>query len=136
VAMLTSIGDRISWVSSLQSEQVAEFLHGPTSCRREYRVVVVRKNLAVEKDEWVLFDQPSRVRDVVDRLLFSGSTCLREHSARSPLADRASGMPVWPQTTSGQLPPLWVLKVQCSRRLLVPRLQPGVHVPDPSPARG
>ena len=40
----------------LRSEQVAEFLYRPTACRREYRVVVVRKNLSVEKGEWVLFD--------------------------------------------------------------------------------
>jgi hypothetical protein len=40
----------------LLSEQVTEFLYRPTACRREYRVVVVRKNLSMEKGEWVLFD--------------------------------------------------------------------------------
>lgn len=40
----------------LRSEHVAEFLYRPTSCRRQYRVIVVRKNLSVEKGEWVLFD--------------------------------------------------------------------------------
>jgi len=40
----------------LQSEQVAQFAYRPTHCRRTYRVVVVRKNLSVEKGEQVLFD--------------------------------------------------------------------------------
>jgi hypothetical protein len=40
----------------LQSEEVAEFAYRPTACRKTYRVVVVRKNLSVEKGEQVLFD--------------------------------------------------------------------------------
>lgn len=40
----------------LVSEQVAEFDYRPTLCRRTYRIVVVRKNLSVEKGEQVLFD--------------------------------------------------------------------------------
>ena len=40
----------------LQSEEVAEFRYRPTKCRQVYRVVVVRKNLSVEKGERVLFD--------------------------------------------------------------------------------
>ena len=40
----------------LESEQVAEFPYRPSKCAREYRVVVVRKNLSVEKGEAVLFD--------------------------------------------------------------------------------
>lgn len=40
----------------LQSEDVAEFRYQPGACRRSYRVVVVRKNLSVEKGEQVLFD--------------------------------------------------------------------------------
>jgi len=40
----------------LESEQVAEFIYRPGKCRRDYRVVVVRKNLSVEKGEAVLFD--------------------------------------------------------------------------------
>ncbi|HKB35042.1 MAG TPA: IS1380 family transposase [Gemmataceae bacterium] len=41
----------------LQSEEVAEFNYQPTACRKTYRMVVVRKNLSVEKGEKVLFDQ-------------------------------------------------------------------------------
>jgi hypothetical protein len=40
----------------LQSEQVAEWDYRPAKCRNTYRLVVVRKNLSVEKGEKVLFD--------------------------------------------------------------------------------
>ncbi len=40
----------------LQSEEVAEFDYAPGRCRRSYRIVVVRKNLSVEKGDAVLFD--------------------------------------------------------------------------------
>jgi hypothetical protein len=40
----------------LKSEQVSEFSYRPGKCMRDYRVVVVRKNLSVEKGEDVLFD--------------------------------------------------------------------------------
>ena len=41
----------------LTSEDVASFDYRPTACRNTYRVVVVRKNLSVEKGEQVLFDE-------------------------------------------------------------------------------
>ena len=41
----------------LKSEQVAEFSYRPGKCSRDYRVVVVRKNLSVERGEDVLFDE-------------------------------------------------------------------------------
>ncbi len=40
----------------LQSEQVAEFDYQPVHCNKIYRMVVVRKNLTVEKGENRLFD--------------------------------------------------------------------------------
>ena len=40
----------------LNSEQVAEFAYSPTACQKTYRIVVVRKNLSIEKGEEVLFD--------------------------------------------------------------------------------
>jgi hypothetical protein len=40
----------------LFSETVAEFEYRPTACRQSYRVVVVCKNLTVEKGEQMLFD--------------------------------------------------------------------------------
>jgi hypothetical protein len=41
----------------LESEDVAEFLYQPTACRETYRMVVVRKNISVEKGEQVLFPE-------------------------------------------------------------------------------
>lgn len=40
----------------LASEDVAEFHYRPTACKTAYRVVVVRKNLSIERGENVLFD--------------------------------------------------------------------------------
>jgi hypothetical protein len=40
----------------LQSEAVAEFEYQPGKCMRRYRMVVVRKNLTVERGEEALFD--------------------------------------------------------------------------------
>ena len=39
----------------LVSEDVCEFTYKPTACREHYRMVVVRKNISVEKGEQVLF---------------------------------------------------------------------------------
>lgn len=39
----------------LQSEDVAEIQYRPTACHKTYRLVVVRKNLSIEKGEEVLF---------------------------------------------------------------------------------
>lgn len=41
----------------LNSEQVAEFDYSPGKCQKTYRMVVVRKNLSIEKGEMVLFDK-------------------------------------------------------------------------------
>jgi hypothetical protein len=40
----------------LQSEDVAEFNYQPMACKNTYRMVVVRKNISVEKGEKALFD--------------------------------------------------------------------------------
>jgi hypothetical protein len=40
----------------LESEQVAEFDYRPSHCSKTYRMVVVRKNLTIEKGETRLFD--------------------------------------------------------------------------------
>lgn len=41
----------------LRSEDVAEFEYQPTACDRPYRMVVLRKNLTVERGESALFDE-------------------------------------------------------------------------------
>ena len=40
----------------LVEETVAEFEYRPTACRKSYRLIVVRKDLSVEKGEQVLFE--------------------------------------------------------------------------------
>lgn len=40
----------------LESEEVAEFNYSPTACRKTYRVIVLRKNVAIEKGQSRLFD--------------------------------------------------------------------------------
>jgi len=40
----------------LESEDVASFAYSPTKCRKTHRVVVVRKNLSVERGEQMLFE--------------------------------------------------------------------------------
>jgi len=40
----------------LLSEEVAEFDYRPTACKKSYRMVVVRKNLSVEKGQELLFE--------------------------------------------------------------------------------
>ncbi len=41
----------------LESEQVAEFEYQPGKCAKGYRVIVLRKNLSIERGEKVLFDE-------------------------------------------------------------------------------
>jgi hypothetical protein len=43
--------------NKLRSEQVAEFTYRPSACRHAYRMVVLRKNVSVEKGERLLFDR-------------------------------------------------------------------------------
>jgi hypothetical protein len=40
----------------LRSEDVASFSYSPTACKKTYRIVVVRKNLSIEKGGLYLFD--------------------------------------------------------------------------------
>jgi hypothetical protein len=41
----------------LESEQVAEFEYQPGKCKKSYRMVVLRKNLSIERGEQTLFDE-------------------------------------------------------------------------------
>jgi hypothetical protein len=41
----------------LESEQVAEFEYRPGKCQKSYRMIVLRKNLSIERGEKVLFDE-------------------------------------------------------------------------------
>jgi Transposase DDE domain group 1 len=57
----------------LQGEEVAEFLYRPGACKQDYRIVVVRKNLTVERGERALFD------DI--RYFFYITNCMPEDAA-------------------------------------------------------
>jgi hypothetical protein len=50
------VGERAFQNIRLVAEEVAAFDYRPTACRQSYRLIVVRKNLSVEKGEQVLFD--------------------------------------------------------------------------------
>src|SRR5208282_523856 len=40
-----------------KAEDVVEFSYRPTNCKKDYRVVALRKNLSVERGENVLFEE-------------------------------------------------------------------------------
>jgi hypothetical protein len=71
----------------LQSEQVAEFDYRPTHCKKIYRMVVVRKNLTVEKGESRLFDEVryffyitnDRKMTAPEIVLFANDRCNQEN---------------------------------------------------------
>ena len=44
-------------VLKLKSEEVAEFAYQPKKCQKAYRMIVIRKNISVEKGEKRLFDE-------------------------------------------------------------------------------
>ena len=71
----------------LASEQVAEFDYRPTHCRKTYRMVVVRKNLTIEKGEIRLFDDVryffyvtnDRKMTMQEVVLFANDRCNQEN---------------------------------------------------------
>jgi hypothetical protein len=71
----------------LESEQVAEFDYRPTHCRKTYRMVVVRKNLTIEKGESRLFDDVryffyitnDRQMTMQEIVLFANDRCNQEN---------------------------------------------------------
>ena len=65
----------------LHSEDVAEMPYRPVACKKTYRLIVVRKNLTVEKGELRLFDDY--------RYFFYLTNDWDEHAGR----DRVRGQP-------------------------------------------
>jgi hypothetical protein len=71
----------------LVSEEVAEFEYRPTVCRKSYRLIVVRKNLSVEKREAVLFDDyryffyltNDRTQTAADIVFLANDRCNQEN---------------------------------------------------------
>ena len=107
----------------LVGEQVAEFSYRPTACRKTYRVVVLRKNLSVEKGEQVLFDDlkyffyltNDEVSDLDTLLAESNGRCHQEnlieqlkdgvHALRMPVDNLVSN---WAYRVMAS--PAWTLK--------------------------
>ena len=107
----------------LDSEDVAEFAYQPGACRRPYRMVVVRKNLSVERGERVLFDDvryffylTNDVETPADELVFlANDRCNQEnlieqlkngvHALRMPLNTLVSN---WAYMVMASL--AWTLK--------------------------
>ena len=71
----------------LESEQVSEFDYRPTHCGKTYRMVVVRKNLTIEKGEVRLFDDVryffyitnDREMTMEEVVLFANDRCNQEN---------------------------------------------------------
>ena len=71
----------------LESEQVSEFDYRPTHCSKTYRMVVVRKNLTIEKGEIRLFDEVryffyitnDRQMTMQEIVLFANDRCNQEN---------------------------------------------------------
>jgi hypothetical protein len=71
----------------LESEQVAEFDYRPGHCRKTYRMVVLRKNLTIEKGEQRLFDDVryffyitnDRTMSMQEVVLFANDRCNQEN---------------------------------------------------------
>ena len=66
----------------LQSEEVAEFAYSPVKCHNSYRVVVLRKNLSIEKGDDVLFDDIRYFFYITNDRKASKASIVREANAR------------------------------------------------------
>ena len=92
----------------LQDEDVAEFRYRPGACDRDYRVVVVRKNLSVAKGEQVLFDDIryffyiTNRADPADQIVMRANQRCNQENLIAQLKHgvHALGMPVGDQTSN------------------------------------
>ena len=66
----------------LQSEEVAEFDYAPGRCRRSYRMVVVRKNLSIERGELALFDDVRYLFYITNNRTMTASGIVRSANDR------------------------------------------------------
>lgn len=66
----------------LQSEHVAEFDYWPTKCHKTYRIVVLRKNLSVERGEEVLFDDIRYFFYITNDHMSSSATIIKRANER------------------------------------------------------
>ena len=56
----------------LIGEDIAEIEYQPRKCSRPYRLVIVRKNISVQKGERVLFDEIRYLFYITNRLDYTG----------------------------------------------------------------
>jgi len=71
----------------LEGEHVAEFMYRPAKCKREYRVVVLRKDLSVKEGQQMLFDDTRYFFYITNRtdlsaeevVLFANARCNQEN---------------------------------------------------------
>jgi len=92
----------------LEGEDVAELPYRPTACNRDYRVVVVRKNLSVAKGEQVLFDDIryffyiTNRTDPADEIVLTANQRCNQENLIGQLKNgvRALEMPVGDQTSN------------------------------------
>jgi hypothetical protein len=107
----------------LQGEHVAEFVYQPTKCSRPYRMIVLRKNLSVEKGEHRLWDELryffyiTNIEEMsaAEVVLFSNDRCNQENlieqlknglnALRMPVGDLVSN---WAYMVMASL--AWTLK--------------------------
>jgi hypothetical protein len=107
----------------LHSEHVAEFAYQPTKCSRPYRMIVLRKNLSVEKGEHRLWDELryffyiTNIEEMsaAEVVLFSNDRCNQENlieqlknglnALRMPVGDLVSN---WAYMVMASL--AWTLK--------------------------
>lgn len=66
----------------LESEQVAEFDYQPGQCQRKYRMVVLRKNLSVERGEKVLFEEVRFFFYITNRTDLDGDEVVQQANER------------------------------------------------------
>lgn len=66
----------------LDSEQVAEFEYQPVKCEKSYRVVVLRKNLSVERGEQALLDEIRYFFYITNRRDLTWEEIVRDANAR------------------------------------------------------
>ena len=103
------VDDLVKFPVDLIAETVlAEFAYRPGACDRDYRVVVVRKNLSVAKGEQVLFDDIryffyiTNRADPADQIVMRANQRCNQENLIEQLKNgvHALGMPVGDQTSN------------------------------------
>jgi len=72
----------------LAKESVAEFMHRPTACSREYRVVVLVKELEVHQGQQLLFDDSRCFFYITNDFEKPADEIVFESNCRSALQNR------------------------------------------------